>query len=70
MAQMASLGSTNNFSSLVPSVVKWYTVASDVPMIKFLFARERPDTISVCRERGTPAILLLIAHETPLSSVI
>lgn len=65
---MASLGSTNNFSSLVPSTVKWYTDASDVPMIKFLFAKERPARISACRERGTPAIL--IAHETPLSSVI
>lgn len=67
---MASLGSTNNFSSLVPSAVKWYTDASDVPMIKFLFAKERPDSVSVCRERGTPAILPLIAHEPPLSSVI
>lgn len=67
---MASLGSTNIFSSLVPSIVKWYTVASDVPMIKFLFVKERPNSISVCRERDFPAILLLIAHETPLSLVI
>lgn len=55
MAQMAFLGSTNNVSSLVPSVVKWYTVASDVAMIKFLFAKERPNSINVCREWGTPA---------------
>ena len=67
---MASLGSTNNFSSLVPSTVRWYADASDVPMIKFLFAKERPTHISTCREQGTPAILLLIAHETPLSSII
>lgn len=67
---MASLGSTNNFSSLVPSAVKWYTVASDVPMIRFLFAKKGPNSISVCGAWGTEAILLLIAHETPLSSAI
>lgn len=67
---MVSLGSTNNFSSLVPSAVKWYTAASDVPMIKFLFAKERPTGISVCGEQAMPAILLLIAQATPLLSAI